>query len=185
MKKLITTNIIIISIYLLVISNVYANNTFKIFKAGAGENTKIIANQVSKDNKDNYSNYGIALEIGKKFEHFNLSIEPSIYNHRVSDNYFNEKFITTGCLVWLSKDIFKYVRLGIAGGFGTFLRNKNRDSSNYLGTSGLTGEMGGKMKDMCDYLINVPSNDTPRIQEVHILIGHIICEMIELNIFPK
>ena len=52
-------------------------------------------------------------------------------------------------------------------------------------TIGLTGESGGKMKDMCDYLINVPSNDTPRIQEAHILIGHIICEMIELNIFPK
>jgi D-sedoheptulose 7-phosphate isomerase len=42
-----------------------------------------------------------------------------------------------------------------------------------------TGETGGKMKDSCDYLFNVPSHDTPRIQESHILIGHIICQLVE------
>jgi len=50
-------------------------------------------------------------------------------------------------------------------------------------TIGLTGSSGGKMKDCSDYLLNVPSNDTPRIQESHILIGHIICELVEKNIF--
>jgi D-sedoheptulose 7-phosphate isomerase len=50
---------------------------------------------------------------------------------------------------------------------------------------GLTGEGGGKMKDMCDYLINVPSTDTPRIQESHITIGHIICELVETELFKK
>lgn len=50
-------------------------------------------------------------------------------------------------------------------------------------TIGLTGESGGKMKSICDYLINVPSTDTPRIQESHILIGHIICEIIEDRMF--
>jgi D-sedoheptulose 7-phosphate isomerase len=52
-------------------------------------------------------------------------------------------------------------------------------------TIGLTGESGGKMKNMCDYLINVPSKDTPRIQESHILIGHIICELIEYRMFGQ
>jgi D-sedoheptulose 7-phosphate isomerase len=47
----------------------------------------------------------------------------------------------------------------------------------------LTGKSGGKMKIKCDILINVPSNDTPRIQESHILIGHIICEKVENNLF--
>jgi D-sedoheptulose 7-phosphate isomerase len=47
----------------------------------------------------------------------------------------------------------------------------------------LTGEGGGKMKDSCDLLFNVPSNDTPRIQESHILIGHIICQLVEENYF--
>ena len=50
---------------------------------------------------------------------------------------------------------------------------------------GFTGNNGGKMKDICKYLINVPSNDTPRIQEVHILIGHIVCELVEAKLFPR
>ncbi|HEY1018827.1 MAG TPA: D-sedoheptulose 7-phosphate isomerase [Sediminibacterium sp.] len=50
-------------------------------------------------------------------------------------------------------------------------------------TIAFTGESGGKMKDVCDYLINVPSSDTPRIQESHIMLGHIVCELVELNIF--
>jgi D-sedoheptulose 7-phosphate isomerase len=41
------------------------------------------------------------------------------------------------------------------------------------------------MKNMANYLINVPSNTTPRIQESHILVGHIICELVEENIFGK
>ncbi len=44
---------------------------------------------------------------------------------------------------------------------------------------GLTGESGGKMRDMVDILINVPSSDTPRIQEAHILVLHIIAEIVE------
>ena len=49
----------------------------------------------------------------------------------------------------------------------------------------LTGETGGKMKDYSEYLINIPSSDTPRIQESHILIGHIICQIVEETLFPK
>ena len=50
-------------------------------------------------------------------------------------------------------------------------------------TIGLTGATGGKMKEVSDYLFNVPSTDTPRIQESHILVGHIICELVEEKIF--
>ena len=52
-------------------------------------------------------------------------------------------------------------------------------------TIAMTGETGGKMKDCADILLNVPSNDTPRIQECHILIGHILCELVETAIFGK
>jgi D-sedoheptulose 7-phosphate isomerase len=52
-------------------------------------------------------------------------------------------------------------------------------------TVGLTGESGGKLALLSDFIIRVPSADTPRIQEAHILIGHIICEMIEGNLFGK
>jgi len=52
-------------------------------------------------------------------------------------------------------------------------------------TIAMTGETGGEMKSMADYLLNVPSTDTPRIQEAHILIGHIICEIVEAQMFPR
>jgi D-sedoheptulose 7-phosphate isomerase len=50
-------------------------------------------------------------------------------------------------------------------------------------TIGFTGESGGKLKKLADYLINVPSDDTPRIQESHIMIGHIICQLTEEQYF--
>jgi D-sedoheptulose 7-phosphate isomerase len=52
-------------------------------------------------------------------------------------------------------------------------------------TVGFTGETGGKMKEHCDYLINIPSTDTPRIQECHMLLGHTLCEMVESSLFPR
>ncbi|MEO5675440.1 MAG: D-sedoheptulose 7-phosphate isomerase [Chitinophagales bacterium] len=52
-------------------------------------------------------------------------------------------------------------------------------------TVGMTGDSGGRMKDLCKYLLNAPSNDTPRIQESHIMIGHIICELVEEKMFER
>ena len=48
---------------------------------------------------------------------------------------------------------------------------------------GMTGQTGGAMRDKCDYLLNIPSTNTPRIQEAHILLGHIVCEIVERNVF--
>jgi D-sedoheptulose 7-phosphate isomerase len=50
-------------------------------------------------------------------------------------------------------------------------------------TVGLTGDSGGLMKEMSDFLLNVPSSDTPRIQESHIMLGHIICQLVEEKYF--
>ena len=55
--------------------------------------------------------------------------------------------------------------------------------ANKMITIGFTGLTGGKMKEHSDYLINAPSDDTPRIQESHILIGHIICQLVEEKLF--
>jgi len=52
-------------------------------------------------------------------------------------------------------------------------------------TVAMTGESGGEMKSLADHLINVPSSDTPRIQESHIMIGHILCQIVEAEMFPK
>lgn len=50
-------------------------------------------------------------------------------------------------------------------------------------TVGFTGLTGGQMKPISDYLINIPSTDTPRIQESHIMAGHIICQLVEEKYF--
>jgi len=50
---------------------------------------------------------------------------------------------------------------------------------------GLSGKSGGKMAQLCDYFIIVPSESTPRIQEAHTLIGHAICAEIERQLFPQ
>lgn len=52
-------------------------------------------------------------------------------------------------------------------------------------TIAFTGSSGGKLKDVSDYLINIPSDDTPRIQESHITIGHIICQFVEEIYFAE
>ena len=49
----------------------------------------------------------------------------------------------------------------------------------------MTGATGGAMKDFADILLNVPSTDTPRIQESHIMLGHIVCELVETAMFGK
>lgn len=52
-------------------------------------------------------------------------------------------------------------------------------------TVGFTGESGGEMKSICKHIIRIPSNDTPRIQECHMNLGHSICELVEMQLFPK
>jgi len=54
-----------------------------------------------------------------------------------------------------------------------------------LVTVGLTGRLGGQMPELCDHLLRVPSDSTPRIQEGHIAMGHAICQIIEAHMFPR
>ena len=51
-------------------------------------------------------------------------------------------------------------------------------------TIGFTGRHAGKMQEICNIMIRIPSDDTPRIQEAHILVGHIVCQLIEEEMFP-
>lgn len=52
-------------------------------------------------------------------------------------------------------------------------------------TIGFTGVSGGSMKAFSDHLVNIPSTDTPRIQECHMLLGHIICQLVEEKYFAE
>ncbi len=75
------------------------------------------------------------------------------------------------------------VGLSTSGNSGNIIKAFEVARHMNVTTIGLTGESGGKMKPLSDYLFNVPSTDTPRIQESHILIGHIICELVEKEFF--
>ena len=77
------------------------------------------------------------------------------------------------------------VGISTSGNSGNIVKAFEMAKTIGVTTVGFTGQKGGKMKDLGDYLINIPSNTTPRIQESHILVGHIICELVEINIFGK
>jgi D-sedoheptulose 7-phosphate isomerase len=75
------------------------------------------------------------------------------------------------------------VAISTSGNSPNVIRAIKKAKEKKMLTVGLTGENGGQMKGICDYLIRVPSSDTPRIQESHILMGHVICEIVEKEIF--
>ncbi len=77
------------------------------------------------------------------------------------------------------------IGLSTSGNSGNIVRAFEAARKKNVITIGFTGESGGKMKDLSDYLFNVPSTDTPRIQESHILLGHIICELVEQEYFKS
>jgi D-sedoheptulose 7-phosphate isomerase len=71
------------------------------------------------------------------------------------------------------------VGLSTSGNSGNIVKAFEVARTKNVKTVGFTGKDGGKMKSLSDYLINIPSTDTPRIQESHIMVGHIICQMVE------
>lgn len=75
------------------------------------------------------------------------------------------------------------VGLSTSGNSDNILRAFSVCREKGIRTLAMTGASGGRMKELADRLINVPSTDTPRIQEAHITIGHIICEQVEQIIF--
>jgi len=75
------------------------------------------------------------------------------------------------------------VGLSTSGNSKNILRAFEKAKEKGMHTIGFTGQTGGLMKAVSDTLINVPSTDTPRIQESHILAGHIICQLVEEKIF--
>ncbi|PID93988.1 MAG: phosphoheptose isomerase [Bacteroidetes bacterium] len=77
------------------------------------------------------------------------------------------------------------VGISTSGNSKNVIRALEEARSRGMITVGLTGEGGGKMAPYCDYLLDVPSTSTPRIQEAHILVGHILCELVEAAMFPQ
>jgi D-sedoheptulose 7-phosphate isomerase len=75
------------------------------------------------------------------------------------------------------------VGISTSGGSSNVLNALKVGRDRGLLTVGMAGRTGGKMKDATDYCICIPSDQTPRVQESHILAGHILCEIIEEELF--
>lgn len=77
------------------------------------------------------------------------------------------------------------VGISTSGNSANIVKALEAARSKKMITIGMTGVTGGVMKSTCDHLLNVPSSDTPRIQESHILLGHIICQLVEEKLFSN
>ena len=77
------------------------------------------------------------------------------------------------------------IGLSTSGNSKNILKAFDTAKEKSIETIGFTGVSGGKLKEKSDLLFNVPASDTPRIQECHMLIGHIICQLVEEEIFGK
>lgn len=78
-----------------------------------------------------------------------------------------------------------YIAISTSGNSKNVLKSLESAKRMGIKTVGLTGDSGGKMKELVDYCICIPSNETPRIQECHILVGHILCAAVEKELFEK
>ena len=77
------------------------------------------------------------------------------------------------------------VGLSTSGNSANIVKAFEKANEKQMITVGFTGISGGHMKPLSNYLINIPSADTPRIQECHIMTGHIICQLVEEKMYPQ
>lgn len=105
------------------------------------------------------------------------SILTAVGNDYGYDHVFERQLQAQG----VSGDVF--IGISTSGNSQNILQALTICKEKGIRSIGLTGSSGGKMEALCDICINVPSDDTPRIQESHILIGHIICCLVEERIF--
>jgi len=77
------------------------------------------------------------------------------------------------------------VGLSTSGSSGNIIKAFEVAKEKGMITIGFTGLSGGQMRSLSDHLINIPSTDTPRIQETHIMVGHIVCQLVEEKMYPQ
>ena len=105
------------------------------------------------------------------------SILTAVGNDYGYDQLFRRQLEANG----VAGDVF--LGISTSGNSPNILQALEAASEKGVTTFGMTGESGGAMRELCDYCLCVPSAETPRIQEAHILIGHTLCAMVELALF--
>ena len=109
--------------------------------------------------------------------HVNTSYLTAVANDYGYDHVFSRMVDAAG----RSGDVL--VAISTSGNSLSILRAAEKAVEIGMPVIGLTGATGGKLAAISNVLLNVPSTDTPRIQECHILIGHILCEITEKTLF--
>src|SRR6516225_2353614 len=112
-----------------------------------------------------------------------LSTDTSILTALGNDYGFDKIFSRQIAALGQAGDVA--VAISTSGNSPNVLEGIDAARSLGLFTVGFTGQTGGKMKDRCEVLFCVPSRQTPRIQETHILLGHILCELVDRHLFPE
>ena len=107
------------------------------------------------------------------------SVLTAIGNDLGYENIFSRQIAANGT----KGDMF--IGISTSGNSENIIQALKECRNNNIITVGFSGNDGGKMKELCDYCICVPSIETPRIQENHIMIGHIICAVVEEELFGK
>ena len=97
-----------------------------------------------------------------------------------NDYGYNEIFLRELKALGRKGDVF--VPISTSGNSPNIISAAEWGQKNGMIVVGMTGESGGSLKGICD-CVCIPSNDTPRIQEAHILVGHILCELVERDLF--
>lgn len=106
-----------------------------------------------------------------------LNANTSVLTAVANDYGFEEVFARQVAALGRPGDVL--IAISTSGNSGNVLRAAEVAREKGMKVVGLTGADGGKLKQLCDLCLCVPSTSTPRIQEMHILIGHIICQLME------
>lgn len=100
-------------------------------------------------------------------------------------NDYGYKYVFSRQIAALGDEGDVFFAISTSGNSENILTALQEAQQRKLITVGFTGKSGGKMKDMCTHILCIPSQETPKIQEGHILLGHIICECIESALFSQ
>jgi len=111
-----------------------------------------------------------------------LTTDTSILTAVGNDQGFEQLFRRQVEAMGVAGDVF--LAISTSGNSANVLEALRAARAGGLTCLGFTGASGGGMLELCDYCLCVPSTQTPRVQEAHLLIGHTLCGMVELALFP-
>ena len=110
-----------------------------------------------------------------------LTTDTSILTAIGNDYGYEKLFARQVQALGVKGDVF--IGYSTSGASANILRAFEQARSAGLICIGLTGNRGGPMRELCDYLLEVPSSQTPKIQEGHLVLGHILCGLVENSLF--